>query len=132
MITRRFFAGCAICVAGLTATAVRADAPSFKRTIVNKIEQPGDQLATIQVLVDIDATYLVAPHTHPGVETAYILEGGGEFMMKGAANRKVGPGDTFQVPTDTPHALQNGAKATKVMSIYVVDKAKPLASPATL
>ena len=132
MISRRFFAGCAICDAGLTATSARADAPTFKRTILNKIEQPGDTLVTVQVQVDIDATYFVAAHTHPGVETAYILEGGGEFMMKGAANRKVGPGDTFQVPTDTPHALQNGAKATKVLSIYVVDKARPLASPATL
>ena len=132
MISRRFFAGCALCVAGLKATNVSAQAPGFSRTIVNKIEDPGDKLATLQVLVDIDPGFFVAPHTHPGVETGYILEGGGTFQMKGHPDRQVSAGDSFQVPTDTPHAVKNGAKKTRVLSVYVVDKSKPLASPAAL
>jgi quercetin dioxygenase-like cupin family protein len=131
MISRRFFAGCALCVAGLKATNVTAQTPGLVRTQLNRIEEPGDKLATVQMLVDIDANFYVPPHTHPGVETAYILEGGGVFQMRGAAERQVGPGDTFQVPSETTHALKAGPKKTKVLSIYVVDKSKPLASPSS-
>jgi quercetin dioxygenase-like cupin family protein len=84
------------------------------------------------VQVDIDPGYLVAGHTHPGAEFGYILDGGGTFGMKGAADRSVKTGDAFSVPPATPHYLQNGAAKTRVLSVYVVDKTKPLASPATM
>jgi quercetin dioxygenase-like cupin family protein len=131
VMKRRMFAGCALCagLSLLTEGAV-AQAPGFTRTVLRRIDQPGDKMATIQVLVEIDANTLVARHTHPGVETAYVIEGGGEFSMKGEANRLVKAGDTFQVPTEVPHALHNGPARTRVISVYVVDKDKPLASPA--
>jgi len=41
------------------------------------------------------------------------------------------PGDGFLVPPNTPHAGgKNGDKKTKIASTYVVEKGKPLASPA--
>jgi quercetin dioxygenase-like cupin family protein len=41
------------------------------------------------------------------------------------------PGDGFQVPAETPHAGgKNGDKMTRITSTYVVQKGKPLASPA--
>jgi quercetin dioxygenase-like cupin family protein len=41
------------------------------------------------------------------------------------------PGDGFQIPPDTPHAgVKNGPKMTKITSTYIVEKGKPLASPA--
>jgi quercetin dioxygenase-like cupin family protein len=42
------------------------------------------------------------------------------------------PGDGFQVPPNTPHAGgKNGdKKKTKIAITYVVEKGKPLASPA--
>ncbi len=40
-------------------------------------------------------------------------------------------GDGFQVPVATPHAgAKNGNTKTVVISTYVVEKGKPLASPA--
>ena len=40
-------------------------------------------------------------------------------------------GDGFQVPPETPHAGgKNGDKTTKIAITYVVEKGKPLASPA--
>jgi hypothetical protein len=42
-----------------------------------------------------------------------------------------GPGDGFQVPPETPHAgSKNGDKKTRIAVTYVVEKGKPLASPA--
>lgn len=133
MFSRRRFVGCALCAAGGVLQAevgAKAQAPGFTRTILNKIEYPGDKMATIEVLVEIDPNVTVARHTHPGVETGYIIEGGGTLGMKGQPDRKVAPGDGFQVPYEVPHWVQNGPAKTRVLSVYVVEKDKPLASPA--
>ena len=132
MLSRRYVAACALCAAGgLLAAPVgtRAQAPGFTRTVLNRTEFPGDKMVTLQVLVEIEPNVLVARHTHPGIEDGYIVEGGGTFGMAGAVDRQVGPGDAFSVPVEVPHLLQNGPKKTRVLSIYVVEKDKPLASP---
>jgi hypothetical protein len=64
---------------------------------------------------------MVARHTHPGIESAYVLEGGFELPIQGQPTRTIKPGDGFQIPPETPHA--GGIT-------YVVEKGKPLASPA--
>ncbi len=133
MLARRRFAFCALCAAGGALTApigAKAQAPGFTRTVLNRIEAPGDTMVTLQVLVEIEPNVLLARHTHPGTEDGYILEGGGTFAMKGQPDRVVKVGDAFQVPHTTPHLLQNGASKTRVLSVYVVEKDKPLASPA--
>src|SRR5262249_26244778 len=73
----------------------------------------------------------VARHTHPGMEAAYILEGSFELPIHGQPTRMVKAGDAFHIPPETPHA---GGKPSdvkvRVLSTYVVEKGKPLASPA--
>lgn len=135
MLSRRKFGACAICaVAGFAATAVgeaQAQSPGgLKRTILHKIEFPGDKYATVLVAVDIEPGFVVARHTHPGVESAYCLEGGLELAVKGEATRQVKAGDGFQIPPEVPHGAKNGDRPTKLAITYVVEKDKPLASPA--
>lgn len=133
MLSKRRFITCALCAAGgilMAEVGVRAQAPGFTRTVLNRIEAPGDKMVTLQVLVEIDPNVLVARHTHPGVESGYFIEGGGVFGMKGQADRTVAAGDAFQVPHEVPHFVRNGPAKTRVLSVYVVDKDKPLASPA--
>lgn len=133
MLSRRRFAACALCAAGgwlASEVGVRAQAPGFTRTILNRTEFPGDRMVTLQVLVEIEPNVLVARHTHPGLEDGYLIEGGGVFGMAGTADRPISPGDAFSVPMEVPHFLQNGPKKSRVLSIYVVDKDKPLATPA--
>ena len=133
MLARRRFAACALCAAGgiLTATiGVRAQAPGFTRTVLNRTEFPGDKMVTLQVLVEIEPNVLVARHTHPGIEDGYLIEGGGVFGIAGAPDRPLAPGDAFAVPMEVPHYLQNGPRKSRVLSVYVVDKDKPLATPA--
>jgi quercetin dioxygenase-like cupin family protein len=133
MLSRRRFAACALCAAGgvLTAEAgARAAGPGFTRTILNRVEYPGEKMVTLQVLVEIEPGTVIARHTHPGVESGTLIEGGGVFGMKGQADRQVAAGDSFQVPYETPHLLRNGPAKTRIVSVYVVEKDKPLASPA--
>src|SRR5262249_30235884 len=73
----------------------------------------------------------VGRHTHPGIESAYVLEGAFELPVQGQETRMLKAGDGVQIPPETPHA---GGKASnvrvKILSVYVVEKGKPLASPA--
>ena len=130
---RRRFVGCALCAAGgvlLASVGARAQTAGLTRTVLNRAEYPGDTMVTLQVLVEIEANFLVPRHTHPGVETAVLLEGGGILGIKGAPDRAVAAGDAFQVPYQTPHLLRNGPAKTRIVSVYVVEKDKPLATPA--
>jgi quercetin dioxygenase-like cupin family protein len=134
MLNRRRFAACAICSAvGLIASQVAADAQptgGVSRTILQKTDYPGDRHATILVMAEIAPGALVARHTYPGVKSGYIVEGGGTLAVKGHANREIKAGDGFQIPPETPHSVQNGNARTRVLITYVVEKDKPLASPA--
>jgi quercetin dioxygenase-like cupin family protein len=134
MLKRRGFVSCAICAAvGLVASAVEADAqgqPGFSRTVLQKIEYPGDKYVSVLVAVEIEPNALVARHTHPGVESSYLVAGGGTLSVKGQPDRVLKPGDGFQVPPEVPHSLRNGSEKTRIAATFIVEKDKPLASPA--
>jgi quercetin dioxygenase-like cupin family protein len=42
--------------------------------------------------------------THPGIESAYVLEGGFELPIQGQPARTIKPGEGVQIPQETPHA----------------------------
>lgn len=141
MLTRRGFAGfasCAIC--GLTefiATDASAQGgppaatPGVTRKILAQMDGPAPGYVTIVAEAEIDAGVAVARHTHPGIESGYVLEGGLDLPVEGQPIRTLKPGDGFQVPANTPHAGgKNGDKKTRLALTYVVEKGKPLASPA--
>ena len=133
MLSRRRFATCALCAAGgvlMAEVGVRAQTPGLTRTLLNKTEYPGDKMVTLQMLVEIDPNFLVPRHTHPGVESSYVVEGGVELTVEGEGTKTYAPGEGFQVPPGVPHSGQNGPAKTVLAATYVVEKGKPLASPA--
>ncbi len=140
MLTRRIFANCAICTAiGLVATGAEAQtgtapAPTtgVQRTVLQQMDGPVEGWMTLIIRGEIPAGATVAGHTHPGIENAYILEGGGELTVQGKPPLPLKPGDTFQIAPNVPHGLQNGAAPLRFTSTYIVEKGKPLASPATV
>jgi quercetin dioxygenase-like cupin family protein len=141
MLTRRGFAGvasCAICaVTGFIATDASAQGtppaatPGVARKVLSQTDGPMPGYVTIIVEAQIEAGVTVARHTHPGIESGYILEGELELPVEGQPTRMLKAGDGFQIPPVTAHA---GGKPTekrvRITSTYVVEKGKPLASPA--
>lgn len=141
MLTRRGFAsiaGCALCsLTGFAATeALAQGAPAttangVTRKILSRTDGPAAGYETIIMDVTIDAGAAVARHTHPGIESSYVMEGSFELPVQGQPTRMVKAGDAFQIPPETPHA---GGKASdeksRLMINYIVQKGKPLASPA--
>jgi quercetin dioxygenase-like cupin family protein len=141
MLTRRGFgtiASCALCaVTGFIAsdasaqTTPPAATPGVARKILSQADGPAPGYVTLVVEVEIEPGVTIGRHTHPGIESAYVVEGGFDLPIEGQPTRSLKPGDGFVVPPNTPHAGgPNGGKKTKIASTYVVEKGKPLASPA--
>ncbi len=142
MLTRRGFAAvasCAICgITDFVATEVSAAegappaaTPGVTRKILSQMDGPAPGYVTLLVEATIEQGTTVARHTHPGIESAYVIEGALELPVQGQPTRAIKKGDGFQIPPETPHA---GGKPTDAKCIilvtYVVEKGKPLASPA--
>ena len=137
MLTRRGFASCALCaITGFIAAEASAQgappaAGGVTRKILSKSDGPTAGYETLLVEATIEAGVAVGRHTHPGIESAYVLEGGFELPIQGQETRMLKAGDGFQIPADTPHAGgKAGTAKTRVLITYVVQKGKPLASPA--
>ena len=138
MLTRRGFASCALCaITGFIATEASAQgappaaAGGVTRKILSQTDGPAAGYETLLVEATIEPGVVVGRHTHPGIESTYVLEGGFELPIQGQATRMLKPGDAFQIPPETPHA--GGAAGTaksRILITYVVQKGKPLASPA--
>src|ERR1700726_5159361 len=105
--------------------------PGLHERFFLQTDGPAPGYVTITAEAEIEAGVTIARHTHPGIESAYIIEGGLDLPIEGQPTRALKPGDGFQVPPTTPHAGgKNGDKKTKIAITYVVEKGKPLASPA--
>jgi len=134
MLTRRAFAACALCAAGgFLATGVAAESaptPGLKRTLIKQTDGPVDGYVTVEMKVEIEPGAAVARHTHPGIESSYLAEGGLELAVDGEGTRALAPGDGFQIPPGRPHGGKNGPAKSVLVGTYVVEKGKPLASPA--
>lgn len=115
----------------IAAGALVAQNPAIKRTVVTRkdVSVPGRE--AIVAKVEIAPGGFAGRHTHPGDEISYILEGEGEVLMEGQPPLKVKAGDGFVVPAGVKHDAHNtGTQPLKLVGVYVVEKGKPLATPA--
>jgi quercetin dioxygenase-like cupin family protein len=108
-----------------------APTTGLKRKILGQMDGPAPGYVTITAEVEIEPGVMVGRHTHPGIETGYVVEGNIDLPVEGRPTVSLRPGDGYQIPPNTPHAgVKNGPKMTKITSTYIVEKGKPLASPA--
>jgi quercetin dioxygenase-like cupin family protein len=117
-------------VAFAFAGAAIAQQAAVKRTPLQKIEFP-DGYNTVTGIAEIPAGGSAGRHTHPGIETGYLLEGEADLIIEGKPDQHLKAGDSYSIPAGAIHdAKVHGDKPLKVLGVYVVDKTKPLASPA--
>ena len=113
------------------APSLAEDAPSgIKRTPLQAIDFP-EGYKTVTGLAEIAQGGASGAHTHPGIETGYVLEGEVLMTVEGQPDRTLKPGNSFVIPPGAKHDVKSvGSVPAKAISVFVVDKAKPLASPA--
>jgi len=115
----------------VAATALLAQNPGIQCTVVHTADVSVPGREAVIARVEIVPGARAGRHTHPGDEISYVLEGEGELLIEGQAPRKVKAGDGFVVAGGLKHDAHNtGTQPLRLVGIYVVDKGKPLATPA--
>ena len=110
--------------------ALAQQAQTIKRTPLQKFDVPGTNYETVIGIAEIAPNVNVGRHTHPGPESGYLLEGDFTLLVEGQPPLPLKAGDSYKVPSGAIHDARTGDKGAKVIATYVVEKGKPLASPA--
>ena len=67
------------------------------------------------------------PHSHPGAEIAYVIEGLLEHQLEGKPPVTLKAGDALFIPAGVVHSAKNvGSGNAAELATYVVEKGKPL------
>jgi len=111
--------------------SLEAQQPGFKRTPLQKHELTARGREAVQVIAEFAPSAAAGKHTHPGEELGYVLEGNLQLEIQGKPPLILKAGDSFFVPAGVVHDGKNvGSGPLKVLATYVVEKGKPVATPA--
>ena len=102
----------------------------IKRIPLQKFDVPGGTYETVIGIAEIAPNVNIGRHTHPGPESGYVLDGEMTLLIEGQPPRSLKAGESYQIPAQAVHDARTGAQGAKVLATYVVEKGKPLASPA--
>jgi len=111
--------------------ALAAQQPAFKRTVLQQSDIYVAGHEVVSAVADFEPRATPGRHTHFGEEIGYILEGTFLIEQEGKAPVTLKAGGSFLIPAGTIHnATNTGTGPGKILATYVVEKGKPLATPA--
>ena len=135
-MNKRFGLGLAmvgmIAVGAATPQPLSAQQQAIKRTVLQQVgltDIEGRDGVMIQGEIPPGAES--GRHVHPGTELGYLLEGALVLEVEGGAPMTLNVGSSWTVEANKVHNARNtGDSPAKTLVVYVVEKGKPLASPA--
>ena len=102
--------------------------PGVSLKVLQRSDGPLPGYETVILELEIEAGTMVGRHTHPGIESTYVVEGAAELLVDGHPTRVLKPGDAFQIPPNLPHSVNIGDCKAKACSTLIVEKDKALVS----
>ena len=106
-------------------------ASGLTRTMVGKADVSVPGREAVVAKVEVAPGSRAGRHTHPGDEISYVSEGEVDLLVDGQPPRTIKAGESFVVPAGVVHDAHNASSGTvKLIGVYVVEKGKPLATPA--
>lgn len=118
----------AVAVVPLIAVAALAQQSGIKRTPLQTVDFPAGY--NVESVIAEIPSGCAGRHTHPGVESTYVMEGEAVIKVDGQPDRTVKAGESFQIAFGVPHDACAAKGQFKVLAMYIVEKGKPVASPA--
>jgi quercetin dioxygenase-like cupin family protein len=110
--------------------AAATQTQTIKRTPLQKFDVPGTNYETVIGMAEIVPNVNIGKHTHPGPESGFMLDGEMTLLVDGQPPLVVKKGESYKIAPGAVHDAKTGASGAKVIATYVVEKGKPLASPA--
>ena len=123
--------GLAALSASVTSLPATAQEPTVQRKVLltHDLTIPGYQ--TVLGAVEIPPGGREGRHTHPGAVVVYIQEGVLTFDYEGNPTMTYKAGDSFFIEAGKVHeGINKGTSPVKAVATFVVEKGKPLTSPA--
>ena len=114
----------------LEPSSAPAQVSPFKRAILQCADVPGTNLELILATVDIAPAARAGRHTHPGMTMAYVVDGDFWLHVDGRPEQILHAGECTSNPDRAIHDEGALDKPVRLHAVYVVEKGKPLASPA--
>jgi quercetin dioxygenase-like cupin family protein len=116
--------------APVIAVSALAQQPTIKRTPLQTVDFPAGY-NVVSAIAEVSPGNCAGRHTHPGVESSYVMEGALLLKVEGQPDKVFKAGESFQIPPGIPHdACTVPGAVFKVLANYIVEKGKPVASPA--
>jgi quercetin dioxygenase-like cupin family protein len=129
VIARTVLAGLALVLCA--ASAPRAQLPGVQRQVLERAAGPVDGQEVLLVRVEIAPGAATGRHSHPGIETGYVVAGEVVMQVDGEAPRTLVPGDSYLIPAGRIHDVRVvGGRPARALATFVVERGKPLATPA--
>ena len=114
-------------VSGLALHVAQSQQQGVKRTDLLRHDLSVSGSEVIQVRVDFAPGVAFPPHSHPGEEIAYVIEGLLEYQIEGKPPVTLKAGEALFIPAETIHAAKNvGSGNAAELATYIVEKGKPL------
>jgi quercetin dioxygenase-like cupin family protein len=112
---------------GLALNVAQSQQPGVTRTDLLRHDLSVSGREVIQVRVDFAPGVAFPPHSHPGEEIAYVIEGVLEYRLEGQPPVTLKAGEALFIPAGTIHAAKNvGTGNAAELATYLVEKGKPL------
>jgi quercetin dioxygenase-like cupin family protein len=112
------------------AVDAQAPAPAIKRTILQRYDIAPDR-EVILGMAEIPPGMAAGRHTHFGTESGYVAEGSASLEVEGETPKLMKAGDSYVIAAGKAHDAKTvGDKPVRVIATYIVEKGKPLATPA--
>jgi len=116
-----------VTVPALVACA-NAQQAGIKRTVIRTFDYPPGYI-TITGIVELAPNTCSGRHTHPGIDSGYVMEGDFVLKIDGKPEQTFKVGDSYQTLPQEPHDACS-VSGNKLLDTWVMEKGKPLASPA--
>src|SRR5947209_18469622 len=100
-MTRKFILALTAATFAIAGVAI-AQQTAIKRTPLQKIDFPAGY-TTVTAIAEIPAGGSAGRHTHPGVETGYVIEGEGDLIIDGQPTKHLKPGESWAIPAGAIH-----------------------------
>jgi quercetin dioxygenase-like cupin family protein len=100
-----------------------------KIVLQQDLKMPGYETVVAEVTLAVGARE--GRHTHPGTLIGYLLQGELTLEVEGQPTKVYKAGDAALIPAGVVHEGRNtGSVPTKVIATFIVEKGKPLSTPA--
>ncbi len=110
--------------------SAHAEQPPIKRTVLRSIDYPAGY-TTVTAFIEVAPGACSGRHTHPGIDSGYVIQGDFELKIDGKPEQTFKAGDSFET---SPQTIHDGCSVSgdKLIDTFVIERGKPLASPSAL